>query len=101
MATISEIRNCIEKAEKEHKEMKEMLERLDNLRKRKVEEDYVGERQDLEGKEKMLERGKEKWGDQVVELQKALVGFGKGEGNCIRKNIQKIIFHSFHFFLYL
>ena len=81
MATINEIRNCIEKAEKEYGEVKEKLERLYDLRRGKVKEDYVGEQQNLEGKEERLEKEKEKWGDQVVELQKALVGFGKGEGN--------------------
>ncbi|CAJ0847274.1 4146_t:CDS:2 [Entrophospora sp. SA101] len=43
-------------------------------------EDYEGEIKDLEKKEEKLEAEKKKWGDQVINLQNALIEFGKGEG---------------------
>ena len=55
--------------------------RLDDLKRGRTEEEYEGEKDDLEGEEKELKKDKEKWENQVINLQNKLTDFGEGKGN--------------------
>ena len=74
-----------------------MTVRMDNLKRKKVTEDYVGEKEELEGKKKRLEERRDTWERMYQEaLQKK--GGEKGMNKLHKKKYtQKIIFHSISF----
>jgi len=75
MATIEEVRKQLEKAEEEHGEAKKKLERLDKLKRKKVEEEYEGEKGDLEREKGRLEKKEDVWGKEVLECRKKIREF--------------------------
>ena len=61
------------KAETEYDEVKTKLKRLDDLRRGIAQEDFEGERKELEDGKKTLEKEKKSWGEQVQLLQQKLL----------------------------
>ncbi|CAG8662899.1 6097_t:CDS:2, partial [Funneliformis caledonium] len=95
MATINEIKQELKDARGEHKEAKENLkrwkedweERLKNLKRKKVEEDYKGEKDELDGEKEWLVKNKEKWEEQVMKLQNKLADFKKEKVNLSTRKL--------------